>query len=147
MGIEAAEDSCVFCAIVAGRSEASLVREDEDVIAFMDVRPVTTGHLLVVPRKHAESLETLDEDLGARLFRVAHRLAGTLRRSGLPCDGVNIFVADGTVAGQEVFHVHLHVVPRTAGDGFAVRARRGTPGRAELDESARQIRAAGSGPV
>jgi histidine triad (HIT) family protein len=147
MGIEAAEDSCVFCAIVAGRSESSLVHEDEHVVAFMDVRPVTTGHLLVVPRAHAESLETLTEDLGARLFRVAHRLAGTLRRSSLPCEGVNVFVADGTVAGQEVFHVHLHVMPRTAGDGFAVRARRGTPGRSELDEAARQIRAAGAAPV
>ena len=142
MGIEAAEESCVFCAIVAERSESSRVYEDEHVIAFMDVRPVTTGHLLVVPRAHAESLETLDEDSGARLFRVAHRLARTLRRSGLPCDGVNIFVADGTVAGQEVFHVHLHVVPRTAGDGFAVRARRGTPARPELDAAAGQIRAA-----
>ena len=142
MGIEAAEESCVFCAIVAGRSESSRVYEDEHVIAFMDVRPVTTGHLLVVPRTHAESLETLDEDSGARLFRVAHRLARTLRRSGLPCGGVNIFVADGTVAVQEVFHVHLHVVPRTVGDGFAVRARRGAPARPELDAAAGQIRAA-----
>ena len=130
----------MFCAIVAGRSESSRVYEDEHVIAFMDVRPVTTGHLLVVPRTHAESLETLDEDSGARLFRVAHRLARTVRRSGLPCDGVNIFVADGTVAGQEIFHVRMHW-SRTAGDEL-VRARRGTPARPELDAAAGQILAA-----
>jgi diadenosine tetraphosphate (Ap4A) HIT family hydrolase len=146
MGNLTADASCVFCAIVTGRSDASRVHEDEHVVAFMDIRPVTTGHLLVVPRAHAASLETLPEDLGARIFLVAHRLAGALRRSGLPCAGVNIFLADGAVAGQEVFHVHLHVLPRTTGDGFGIRAQRGKPGRLELDAEASQIRAAASAP-
>jgi histidine triad (HIT) family protein len=140
----AAADSCVFCAIVAGRADSSLVHSGEHVVAFMDVRPLTPGHLLVVPRAHSGSLETLGEDLGALVFRVAHRLALVLRRSGLPCDGVNIFLADGAAAGQEVFHVHLHVLPRTAGDGFGIRAQRGTPSRPELDAEASQIREAGA---
>jgi histidine triad (HIT) family protein len=130
----------VFCEIVAGRAESSRVYADEHVIAFMDIQPVTTGHLLVVPRAHAEGLESLDEDLGAWLFRAGHRLARGLRRSGLPCAGVNMFLADGEAAFQEVFHVHLHVLPRNPGDGFRIDARRRQPGRSELDATAAQVR-------
>ena len=135
-----AQTPCVFCEIVAGRAESSLVHEDEHVIAFMDIRPLTPGHLLVVPRSHADYLEDLDEDLGARLFRAGHRLARALRRSGLPCDGVNLFLADGEAAFQEVFHVHLHVLPRTPGDGFRIKAAWRRPGRDELDLAAAKVR-------
>ena len=123
----AAADSCVFCAIVAGRADSSLVHSGEHVVAFMDVRPLTPGHLLVVPRAHAGSLETLGENLGALVFLLAICL-----------------LAFGEAAGQEVFHVHLHVLPRTAGDGFGIRAQRGTPSRLELDAEASQIRVAGA---
>jgi histidine triad (HIT) family protein len=90
-------DACVFCDIVAGRAEASVAHEDDHIIAFMDTEPVTDGHVLVVPRVHAASLEDFDEDLGARVFRAGHRLARALwrnglrrsglRRSGPPCEG------------------------------------------------------------
>lgn len=130
----------MFCDIIAGRGEASVAYEDEHVVAFMDIQPVTDGHVLVVPRRHAGSLEDLDEDLGARVFRAGHRLARALRRSGLPCEGVNMFLADGAAAFQEVFHVHLHVVPRTAGDGFVIDAQWRLRDRAELDASAEQVR-------
>jgi histidine triad (HIT) family protein len=138
---------CVFCAIAAGESEASHLHADERVIAFMDIRPVTEGHLLVIPRRHCASLATLDADDGAELFRVAQQLAASLRTSGLRCEGVNLFLADGEAAGQEVFHVHLHVVPRYRGDGFGLRM---PPdyrirSRAELDAAAARIRAARSG--
>ena len=135
-----AQTPCVFCEIVAGRAESSLVYEDEHVIAFMDLRPLTPGHLLVVPRSHADYLEDLDEDLGAHLFRAGHRLARALRRSGLPCDGVNLFLADGEAAFQEVFHVHLHVLPRTPGDGFRIKAAWRRFGREELDLAAAKVR-------
>jgi histidine triad (HIT) family protein len=135
-----AETPCVFCEIIAGRAESSLVYQDEHVIAFMDIGPLTQGHLLVVPRSHADGLEALDEDLGAHLFRVGHRLARALRRSGLRCEGVNLFLADGEAAFQEVFHVHLHVLPRTHGDGFRIKAARRRPGRRELDLAAGKVR-------
>jgi histidine triad (HIT) family protein len=109
----AEESPCLFCDIIARREESSLVHADEHVVAFMDIEPVTQGHLLVVPRTHADSLEVLSEELGARVFQVAHRLARALYRSGPPCEGVNMFLADGRAAFQEVFHVHLHVLPRT----------------------------------
>jgi diadenosine tetraphosphate (Ap4A) HIT family hydrolase len=133
-------DGCAFCDIIAGRAEASMVHEDEHVVAFMDIEPVADGHALVVPRVHAGSLEDLAEDLGERVFRAGHRMARALYRSGLPCAGVNMFLADGKAAFQEVFHVHLHVFPRTAGDGFAIDARWRRRDRAELDASAEQVR-------
>jgi diadenosine tetraphosphate (Ap4A) HIT family hydrolase len=133
--------ACVFCAIVARTAEASVVHSDEHVVAFMDIRPVVPGHLLVVPRQHAVGLADLDPEDGVRVFRAAQRLAAALRRSDLPCGGVNLFLADGEVAGQAVFHVHLHVLPRNPADGFRLRFDRRFPSRAELDGQARRIRA------
>jgi len=134
------DPDCPFCAIVAGRLPSSQVYSDDEVIAFLDIQPLTTGHLLVVPRVHAARLGALPEQVGARLFTTAQRLAAALRASGLPCEGVNLFLADGAVAGQEVFHVHLHVLPRNTGDGFAISARRQQPDRSELDAAASLIR-------
>jgi histidine triad (HIT) family protein len=136
--------SCVFCDIVGGRSEASVVHEDERTVTFLDIRPVTPGHLLVVPRRHAPDLAELDPEDGAQLFRVGQRAAAALYESSLLCEGVNFFLADGEVAGQEVFHVHLHVIPRFEGDGFGLRL---PPDyrvreRAELDEAATAVREA-----
>ena len=77
----------------------------------------------------------------ARLFRVGQALAGAVRRTGLRAEGVNLFLADGEAAGQEVFHTHLHVLPRFAGDGFRLQVTSGSPSRDELDEVAGRIRA------
>lgn len=134
---------CIFCRILVGQAPASEVYQDERVLVFMDIRPINPGHLLVVPRRHAASLGELDEEDGAHLFRVGQRLAAALRRSGLPCEGVNLFLADGRAAGQEVFHVHLHVIPRFAGDGFGLRLRPGisVASRQDLDLAAEMIQA------
>jgi len=112
---------CVFCGIVAGELEASLVDTAERTVAFMDIQPLTPGHVLVVPRRHASSLQELDPEDGSELFRVGQHAAAALRGSSLRCDGVNLFLADGVAAGQDVFHVHLHVFPRFEGDGFGLR--------------------------
>ncbi len=134
---------CVFCAIVAGQAPASVVYEDEQVLAFMDIRPVTSGHLLVIPRRHAADLAELDPETGGRIFQVAMGLAAAVRRSGVPCEGVNLYLADGVAAGQDVLHVHLHVVPRYRGDGFGLHFPPGygqRPERQALEELARTIR-------
>jgi histidine triad (HIT) family protein len=136
---------CVFCGIVAGEVEASAVCASEAAVAFMDIRPVVRGHVLVVPRRHARSLAELDEASQRALFPEAVRVAAALRASGLPCEGVNVWLADGEAAGQEVFHVHLHVLPRFGGDGFAIRFPDGYGAvrpRAELDRDAAAIREA-----
>jgi len=140
--------TCVFCRIIAGQEPASLVHRDEFCIAFMDRQPVNPGHLLIVPLAHASALADLEALSAERLMTVAQRLGDALRRSGLRCEGVNLLLADGEAAGQEVFHVHLHVVPRFAEDGFGFRFAPGyhqRPERAELDQAAASIRAALSG--
>jgi histidine triad (HIT) family protein len=134
------DTGCVFCAIAAGESIASIVCSDKHIVAFMDIRPFTPGHLLVIPRRHCIGLADLDPQDGARIFQAAQRLAGALQRSDLPCEGVNLFLADGLTAGQEVFHVHLHVVPRTQGDGIRLHANWRFPPRAELDQHAAMLR-------
>lgn len=129
----------IFAEIIAGDAEASIVYEDDVAVAFMDIRPFTSGHVLVVPRTQARSLAELDPETGGHLFVVGQKIAAAMRASDPRCAGVNFFLADGEVAGQEVFHVHLHVIPRTTGDGFGLRARPTSPRRHELDVQAAAI--------
>lgn len=113
--------SCVFCDIAGGKVPASIVYRDDRCMAFMDIQPVAEGHLLVVPLAHAAHLAELDPSIGGHLFVVAQKLAAAIRRSALRADGINLFLADGEAAGQEVLHVHLHVFPRFKGDGFGLK--------------------------
>lgn len=140
--VQSSAGDCIFCAIAAGEIEASVVYEDNVVVAFMDLNPVTPGHLLVVPRTHAVGLEDLEEATGRHVWTIGQRMAKALRRSGLLCEGINVFLADGEVAFQEVFHFHLHVFPRYAGDGFTIGANWAERSRELLDDEARAIKVA-----
>lgn len=136
---------CIFCKILAGEAEASLVYRDETCAAFMDIQPVNPGHMLVLPNRHAAYLSDLTEEEGAQIFRVAQRLAAALRQSGIRCEGVNLFLADGEAAMQEIFHVHLHLFPRYDADGFGLKfppSYYQKPQREELDEAAEKIKRA-----
>lgn len=139
------EQPCIFCAIVAGQAQASFVYRDEVCSAFLDIQPMNPGHVLVIPNRHASHLSDLDPEDGAHMFRVAQKVARALRNSGVRCEGVNMFLADGEAAMQEVFHVHLHVLPRFTGDGFGFKLPPGysqRPDRNTLEETARIIRLA-----
>jgi len=134
---------CIFCDIISGNGQASIVYQDDLCTGFMDIQPVNPGHVLIVPNRHATHLADLLPETGGQMFRVAQHIAAALRKSGVRCEGVNLFVADGEAAGQDVFHVHLHVIPRYTGDGFGFRfgpAYGTRPPRAELDRLAEQIR-------
>jgi histidine triad (HIT) family protein len=111
---------CIFCAIIQGREEASFVYRDDSVSAFMDIQPINPGHVLIVPNAHAAYLEELEPETGSQLFKTGQRLAAALRKSKLRCEGINFFLADGEAAHQEIFHVHLHVLPRYQGDGLRI---------------------------
>jgi histidine triad (HIT) family protein len=128
--------TCTFCEIVARQLPASLVLQDELVLAFLDIHPRNPGHSLVVPRTHYPSLAALPEITGARMFAVAQRVASTLRLAPIQCQAVSLALADGEAAGQEVPHVHLHVQPRFSGDDQAPTA---MPTRTELDLLASEI--------
>lgn len=119
MGVAAVTRHCIFCEIVHGAGEASICFEDERAIAFMDIQPVNPGHVLIVPREHFESLDDVPADLAMHLFGVALKLGAEVRRL-LRTGDLNIVVNSGRAAGQDVFHYHVHLIPRRAGDGFDI---------------------------
>ncbi|MBK6301249.1 MAG: HIT family protein [Actinomycetales bacterium] len=106
---------CLFCAIAAGSVAAEIVLESEDIVAFLDTRPVFKGHVLLVPRKHVATLPDLPDDLALPFVAAARRLA-TAMVAGLGAQGS--FVCANNVVSQSVPHLHLHVIPRTKGDGL-----------------------------
>lgn len=110
-------------------------------MALLDIQPVNDGHTLLMPVGHTPNIEDLDERTIAHLFKIARRITGALYRT-LNCDGVNWLVADGEAAGQEVFHFHLHLIPRYRNDGFGFRYPNGyndLPSRQVLDQTALAI--------
>jgi histidine triad (HIT) family protein len=136
---------CVFCQIIQGKLQASYVYRDKRATAFLDIQPITPGHVLVIPNIHAARLVDLDEEYGAHMFRTALQISKALFKSGVRCEGVNFHLADGKAAGQEIFHIHLHVYPRFPGDGAGLKVgpNYGTrPSRSELDETAKRIKSA-----
>jgi histidine triad (HIT) family protein len=141
-------NDCLFCRLAAREGEVSVVHEDIRTITIMDIQPIQPGHMLIVPKAHAKQLSDLDPDDGAQMFRVAQAAAQSLRVSGLKCEGVNFFLADGEAAGQDVWHVHLHVFPRSEGDGFAIHFPPdfAVRPRSELDEAAAALRQSWRGP-
>jgi len=129
----------MFCAIVSGVAPASVVHEDEHLIAFCDLKPINPGHLLIAPKRHAANLAELPEETGALMLPLAQRLAARIRRSPIPADGINLSLADGAAAGQTVFHVHLHVIPRMVNDGFGPHGGARVATRSDLDQVARLL--------
>lgn len=107
---------CVFCAIVADEAPAIRIYEDDDYLAFLDIRPFTRGHTLVIPKRHTVDLTDTPPDIAAGMTIIGQRIARAARASGLHADGNNIAINDGKAAFQSVFHIHLHVVPRRDGD-------------------------------
>ena len=133
-------EECVFCSIISGEVPASIVHNDEHVLAFMDAHPVNAGHVLVIPKSHAAHLSELEPDIGGEVFKMAMKVSAAVRRSSIPCSAVNLILADGSDAGQEIFHVHLHVIPRFKGDNFSMSSRtRARPSRDELGRLAAMI--------
>lgn len=141
--------SCRFCNLIHGAGEVSMCFEDADVVAFMDIQPVNTGHVLVVPREHFESLDDIPAAVALRVYEVAMQLAPVVKHVA-GADGMNVIMNSGAAAGQTVFHYHVHVIPRCAGDGFDVPlpfAGSQMPDRTVLDMNAARIIAALRDPV
>jgi histidine triad (HIT) family protein len=137
-----ADPDCIFCRIAAGEVPASVVYRDDDILAFMAVPQASRGHVLVIPRSHYETCFDIDPHLVAPLFQTAVRIARAVNRTFAP-DGLNLRQNNGRAAGQAVFHVHVHVLPRTAGVELDFHGASGIPSdRATLDQVAAQIAAA-----
>jgi histidine triad (HIT) family protein len=134
---------CIFCKIINGELPCSKVYEDDDFLAFMDIQPVNKGHVLVIPKIHKELIVDLDDNLVKKLLIVGNKINKAIRKSDIKSEGVNFFLADGEAAGQEVFHVHLHLIPRFEKDGFGFTFPEGyaeKPERDELEKIAQKIK-------
>jgi histidine triad (HIT) family protein len=134
---------CLLCQLVKEEIEVTKVYEDSKVVAIMDIQPVNPGHMFILPKKCVALIKDLDDSIVAHMFKVAKKLNIALRKSGLKCEGVNYFLADGEAAMQEFPHVHLHVFPRYKRDGFGLKfAKRyfKLPSRNKLKENAEKIR-------
>jgi len=136
------QDDCIFCQIVDGDIPSRKVFEDDTAEAFLDANPLAPGHTLVVPKEHHETLEDLPEDVAAHVFGVLHRL-NTAVEHAVDADGTNVAFNNGEAAGQEVPHVHGHIIPRFEHDGgnpiHAVAGQRPDLSDEELDRIAEDI--------
>jgi len=106
--------NCIFCKIIQGEIPAAPIFEDDQVIAFLDIAPFEKGHLLVLPKPHAELLTELPESLLTHIMTIVQKLASHLLKT-LPCDGFNVVQNNGACASQTVPHVHIHIIPRFNG--------------------------------
>ncbi len=137
----ASDANCIFCKIVAGTIPCFKLHEDAASLAFLDINPVSTGHALVIPKAHAPNLfDSIDVDLAAAIA-TARRVATAINKVLQPA-GLNLLQANGPGAGQSVFHLHLHVIPRQQGDGIKMTWEPKPGDMAELAKLAERIRAA-----
>lgn len=136
--------NCTFCRILRNELPASRVVEGTRTAAFLDVHPVSTGHALIVLRRHVVSFTDLSPAEDSELFTTGQLLATHIKKTLENCEGITVSLADGVSAGQEVPHAHLHIIPRTSGDGFGWKFPPNyTPAaapRADLDAVAARIR-------
>jgi histidine triad (HIT) family protein len=140
---------CIFCDLIRGAAEVSICYEDATALAFMDIQPVNPGHVLVVPKAHYETLVDVPTDVAMHLFDVSMRLAPVIRRMAGAQD-MNIVVNSGANAGQNIFHYHVHLIPRRTDDGFDIPLpfdRSLMPDRTLLDAVAARITTALRDPV
>ncbi|KAB8139025.1 HIT family protein [Gracilibacillus oryzae] len=111
-------NECIFCKIIAGDIPSAKVYEDDDVYAFLDIGQVTKGHTLIVPKKHTKNIYETDGDIAANLFSRVPKVANAIKEAFQP-KGINILNNNEAPAGQSVFHLHIHLIPRYGkGDGF-----------------------------
>lgn len=108
-------DNCIFCKILAGEIPSTTVYEDDDFKAILDVNPAARGHVIILPKRHAANIYELPDEDASKVMVVAKKIA-TAVRDAFHCDGVNILQNNGEAAGQTVFHLHVHVIPRFEGD-------------------------------
>jgi len=109
-------DSCIFCKIIKGEIPSTKVYEDADTVAFLDIKPVNPGHTLVIPKKHYVNIHDMQDEMVGKVAIAAKKVSDAILKIG--AKGVNIKMNNGKAAGQDVFHAHVHVMPRYGNDAF-----------------------------
>jgi histidine triad (HIT) family protein len=131
--------SCIFCKIATKQAPASIIYEDDNVIAFLDIRPLNEGHTLVIPKEHYETVYDVPENLIADIYKVVKKL-GAAVKNATKADGITIIQQNGRAAGQEVSHLHVHVVPRYEGQKLPNFRDIPNASREQLEPAAERIR-------
>ena len=125
------DDNCIFCKLANGIIPTNSIYEDENFNVILDAGPATKGHALILPKEHYRNIYELPEDTAAEVFKLAKRMAETMTKK-LNADGFNIVQNNEEVAGQSVFHFHMHLVPRYKGDGQYILWKPTEPAQEEL---------------
>jgi len=112
-------EDCIFCKIVKGEIPSFKIYEDDFTFSFLDIKPMTKGHALVIPKKHSENIFDIDEDSLQKVILTGKHVSGMLKKSLSP-DGIRLSQSNGKVAGQDIMHFHLHVIPRYENDVIAL---------------------------
>jgi len=133
------EDSCIFCRIAQKQVPASLVYEDENVVALLDIKPLNEGHTLVIPKAHYKSIFEIPLDLVAYLHGVTKKIAFAVKKA-TGADGISISQQNGKAAGQEIFHLHVHVIPRYEGQKLPSFSEVSEADREKLSQTVAKIR-------
>lgn len=110
------DNECIFCKIANGEIPSSTIYEDNEFRVILDVSPATKGHALILPKKHMANIFEIDQDTAGKVFQLAAKISEAMKKA-LNCDGLNVVQNNGELAGQTVFHFHMHLIPRYSGDG------------------------------
>ena len=124
------KEDCIFCKLANGEIPSTTIYENEEFRVFFDINPASKGHCLIVPKEHYSDVFDVDPEVAGRLFSLAVKVAGSLKKE-LNCEGLNLLQNNGEIAGQTVFHFHLHLIPRYPGDTVTIKS---NPGEADLEE-------------
>ena len=133
------DENCIFCKILAGEIPSTAVYEDDDFKAILDVSPAARGHVIILPKNHAANIYELPDDDASKIMVVAKKIATAIEKA-YHCDGVNILQNNGEAAGQTVFHLHVHVIPRFKGDTVNIGWKQGDMPE-DLDAICKEIQA------
>jgi histidine triad (HIT) family protein len=133
------DSTCIFCRIAQKEVPASLVYEDEKALAFLDIRPLNEGHILIIPKEHYENIFDIPEQLITYMHGIVKRIAIAVEKA-TKADGISIIQQNGKAAGQEVFHLHVHVVPRYEGQKLPSFSDIKEADREKLSQTAAKIR-------
>lgn len=133
------DENCIFCKILAGEIPSTAVYEDDDFKAILDVNPAARGHVIILPKNHAANIYELPDEDASKIMMVAKKIATAIEKA-YHCDGVNILQNNGEAAGQTVFHLHVHVIPRFKGDTVNIGWKQGDMPE-DLDAICKEIQA------
>ena len=133
------DNECIFCKIANGEIPSSTIYEDDLFRVILDLSPATKGHALILPKKHMANIFEMDEETAEKVFVLASRIAKAMKEA-LNCDGLNIVQNNGEIAGQTVFHFHMHIIPRYNDDGQQINWVPKASEAAERDMIAEQIK-------